>query len=1393
MHGRPRPRSRRRVTTAVGICFALFATGSAGLGATPDEPGSLVVTMVDPAGRPITNACLEVWTDAGGGTRGSRLGKGPCDADHVIDPKGVDPGPLDGLADGVLSFPGLARGSYVIVTVRPPSDPNGTYERLADRTVDVRAGAITPITLIHRLPDSLVIHKVDPAGAPLPGACFEIDGGRLATASGCDGPGSPAIAPGDGLADGILVLRGLSKGTFTLHELHAPPGYTPAPDQAIALPGGKQVEVTVTNTLGPATGGGGGLAVTIRDPLGAPVPNACFQVWTDAGGGVRGAIVPGKRACDAAIDGARIPAPADGIADGTLGFGGLARGRYVLAQTQVASDATGAYLPIPDRVATVRADGLTHVEITNAQARMVIIRTETDAGVLLPGSCFVLDGGRIGRSSGCDGAGGIGADFPIAGDGAPDGVIMLRGVEKGNIPLQQVRAPAGYGPAPDRAFTISGTAETQIVVTNTLGANTGSLVVTMVDPAARPITNACLEIWTDAGGGTRGSRLGKATCDADHVTDPRGVDPGPFDGLPDGVLSFPGLARGSYVIVTVRPPSDPNGTYERLADRTVDVRAGAITPITLIHRLPDSLVIHKVDPAGAPLPGACFEIDGGRLATASGCDGPGSPAIAPGDGLADGILVLRGLSKGTFTLHELHAPPGYTPAPDQAIALPGGKQVEVTVTNTLGPATGGGGGLGQVVSLELEVESRITIRALNGMTVTNGETTAVGRIPLQPGAGATWQGTGTLDSRDGLRSGGLPVDPGDRARCVRLAGSRGPCRPRACGRGDRGKHGQRADQRDAGSLPVRCLQRSLRGRAQHLGEPVLRRVPEPIPVGRLPCHRLDARWWRGRLDDRRPRRRGVMDWRLLDRICPRLHRPHHVPVVRSCGGRRHEPVALGDARDWWWSSRLAESRDRGEPGAIVAPRRHGPDRRCRWDSHGDRSRWRHRSVDRHRGVPLAADDGQPGHHSAASPARHRSADRGLREAAADRGLREAAADRGLREAAADRGLREAAADRGLRETAADRGLRQASPSVSDVSQLVDRRWSGWRLPAIHRRSTGLPDIIIRAFGQERSIAMAEAERALGSRGIRWFVDMNLARITADRLEPLVRIDLVAGVSIASDLLRRQRRADFVVGPGPATRLLAKHVRPVRRGGRLLDLGCGTGALGLVLGGVAIDVLGVDVNPRAVAFATFNASWNRRRQTRAEVGDFLTPDPDTRLNGRFDTVVANPPFVLAPSADLIYRDRSLPGDRVGARTVERVAGALAPGGRGYILCNWIDADGSDWAAPARAWVAGTGLDACLVRLGTHGPADYAAIWNRDLSPPDRDAEVARWTAALVGEGIARIHVGIIALGRQRVDRGSVPRVLALDRATTSVRYETLEQFLAGDDAPRVRRTGPPSAG
>ncbi|HEY0638101.1 MAG TPA: HemK2/MTQ2 family protein methyltransferase [Pseudonocardiaceae bacterium] len=141
------------------------------------------------------------------------------------------------------------------------------------------------------------------------------------------------------------------------------------------------------------------------------------------------------------------------------------------------------------------------------------------------------------------------------------------------------------------------------------------------------------------------------------------------------------------------------------------------------------------------------------------------------------------------------------------------------------------------------------------------------------------------------------------------------------------------------------------------------------------------------------------------------------------------------------------------------------------------------------------------------------------------------------------------------------------------------------------------------------------------------------------------------------------RVPGVYRPQADTWLLARALGEagVPAGGRVLDIGTGTGALALTaaLAGAA-SVTAVDISRRAVLTARLNAAL-RRLPVRVHHGDVRV------TSGPFDVVLANPPYVPAGRADLPTRGRARAWDAGldGRAVIDRLCAAapalVAPGG------------------------------------------------------------------------------------------------------------------------------------
>lgn len=117
-------------------------------------------------------------------------------------------------------------------------------------------------------------------------------------------------------------------------------------------------------------------------------------------------------------------------------------------------------------------------------------------------------------------------------------------------------------------------------------------------------------------------------------------------------------------------------------------------------------------------------------------------------------------------------------------------------------------------------------------------------------------------------------------------------------------------------------------------------------------------------------------------------------------------------------------------------------------------------------------------------------------------------------------------------------------------------------------------------------------------------------------------------------------APGVYEPAEDSFLLAENMGDY--GGRVLDVGTGTGIVALAAAEAADEVVGVDVNPKAVELAARNAAVNGVRNARFLVGDLFTG-----VKERFDVIAFNPPYLPVSGEDAAWA-----GGEGGAEVIER---------------------------------------------------------------------------------------------------------------------------------------------
>ena len=329
--------------------------------------------------------------------------------------------------------------------------------------------------------------------------------------------------------------------------------------------------------------------------------------------------------------------------------------------------------------------------------------------------------------------------------------------------------------------------------------------------------------------------------------------------------------------------------------------------------------------------------------------------------------------------------------------------------------------------------------------------------------------------------------------------------------------------------------------------------------------------------------------------------------------------------------------------------------------------------------------------------------------------------------------------------------------------------------------------LIQLFALHQAVPEADARRAFGPLPIEDLAALGLIEREEELVRPLVALEVAEGLILARDRpdpVTFAVQPDHVLGVSPPALLLAR-LTVREAAGRVLDLGCGGGVQALLAARHAENVVGVDLNPRALAFARFNARLNRVRNVEWREGDLFTPV----AGERFDLVVSNPPYVVSPESWLLFRDGGGAGDGICARIVGDLGSHLAEGGFATVLANWGLREGEPWSLRPRRWLEGTGCDAWILRWETQDALTYAAAWTRGPEAAGYVDALERWTAHYEALGIRSLAMGALVL-RKRAAGPSWVRADELPAPPDGASSPALLRVFAGED--RLRALGDDAA-
>jgi uncharacterized surface anchored protein len=450
------------------------------------------------------------------------------------------------------------------------------------------------------------------------------------------------VAPGAGFApfedrkcsdaDGVATFVGVPTGSVHIELESAPFGYFLDPISFnVDVVAGQTTNADVELEHWPL------LIVSVVDQSGAPLGQACFEGYTDLGGGQHGPKWSGTGDwCDT-----------DG--NGEL-WAWVTPGNSVLVEVE----SPFGYLPIEEMPITMIRGQLTRATVVNAQAGTLTVNKFDDGTPrkALTSACFALFrnvGGNRGEEveRRCDR---VSATDPY--NSSDDGKTVFNGLVPGSYLLGETVAPNGYYLHADIPVTItSGNSSVDVA-----DEHWPLLDVTVEDDEGTALRGGCFTLYR-YDNGEKGANAGVGACVSSTTSVARLTAP---DGL--------------YLLDQWQAVSG----YVTTADVIVRLVRGEDQPITVVNPAAGFVGITNLNEDGLPVKGGCWELWTHIF---------GSLDQKVDDGCVtrtDGTMTLSHRA-GSYVLRQKTPATNYAASPDQIVSLARRQTTAVTVVSTLHP------------------------------------------------------------------------------------------------------------------------------------------------------------------------------------------------------------------------------------------------------------------------------------------------------------------------------------------------------------------------------------------------------------------------------------------------------------------------------------------------------------------------------------------------------------------------------------------------------------------------------------------------------------------------------------------------------------------------------------
>lgn len=278
------------------------------------------------------------------------------------------------------------------------------------------------------------------------------------------------------------------------------------------------------------------------------------------------------------------------------------------------------------------------------------------------------------------------------------------------------------------------------------------------------------------------------------------------------------------------------------------------------------------------------------------------------------------------------------------------------------------------------------------------------------------------------------------------------------------------------------------------------------------------------------------------------------------------------------------------------------------------------------------------------------------------------------------------------------------------------------------------DLLVALFLDQARIPIDRAAQVLGSPHVDTLLSLSVLAREDDALYTTLRLlPCYQHTYIITDAPRRRRDINPVMFLWGESYVLAGVV-PREPRARALDLCTGSGVHAILASKHCREVTAVDISPRAVQIAQFNAALNRAENVEVLRGDLYEPLPAQA----FDLILANPPYnpEKASAAGQNFWSGGSSGAELLARIVQGLPERLAEHGTAWIITLMPNPRHKTSADSLRDWLGAAHSSFDVVDRSA------AAGWfaNPYVSDPPLDVDTSAY------------RFGLIQLDRKRPEAG-----------------------------------------